>query len=253
MSLVGQSVKINRGGPDSVEGVLLSVQNDYLSVWTKDNKVVYISTTHIKSITATGKSGGVQGAMASPIRSYNFASLLQALRYRYVQINRGGPEKLEGIVADANQNYLMLAVKGEEVVRIPINHVKSVSVVSNSNSNSSSGGNKSNSNGNKNNNQSGGNQSRGNNRSGGNRSGNQTRGNQTGGNRTEGNQTRGNQTRGNQTRGNQTRGNQTRGNRTWGDQSWGGRSGHRSGNRTGNRSSHRSRNRRSRGRGRSRG
>lgn len=241
MSLVGQSVKINRGGPDSVEGVLLSVQNDYLSVWTKDNKVVYISTTHIKSITATGKSGGVQGAMASPIRSYNFASLLQALRYRYVQINRGGPEKLEGIVADANQSYLMLAVKGEEVVRIPIYHVKSVSVVSNSNS--SSGGNKSNSNGNKNNNQSGGNQSRGNNRSGGNRSGNQTRGNQTGGN----------QTRGNQTRGNQTRGNQTRGNRTWGDQSWGGRSGHRSANRTGNRSSHRSRNRRSRGRGRSRG
>ncbi|WP_237391933.1 hypothetical protein [Paenibacillus dendrobii] len=228
MSLVGQTVKINRGGPDSVEGVLLSVQNNYLAVWSKEGSIVYVSTTHIKSITATGKSGGAQGTMASPISAYNFASLLQALRYRHVQINRGGPEKLEGIVADANQSYLMLAVKGEEVVRIPIYHVKSVSVLVNSSGNSSSG----NSSSGNNKNNSGGNKSGGNN-SGGNRSGrNQSRGNQSGGNRS-----------GNQTRGNQSGGNQTRGNRTGGNQSWGSRSSNRTGNRTGNRSRNRTGNR----------
>ncbi|WP_136607822.1 hypothetical protein [Paenibacillus dokdonensis] len=222
MGLVGQSVKINRGGPDSVEGVLLSVQSNYLAVWAKDKKIVYVSTTHIKSVTATDqsggsksgrmRSGGVQSAMARPIQSFNFATLLQSLQYRHVQINRGGPEKLEGIITNANQNFLVLAVKAEEIVRIPIFHVKSVTVVSSSNN---SGGNKSN--GNKNN-QSGGNKSNGNknNHSGGNNSG-------------------GSKSLGNRTQGNQTRGHQIGGNRTWGNLTGGNRTGNRTGNHPGNR------------------
>ncbi|GIP28448.1 hypothetical protein J23TS9_35780 [Paenibacillus sp. J23TS9] len=230
MGLVGQSVKINRGGPDSIEGVLLSVQSNYLAVRAKDKKIVYVSTTHIKSVTATGqsggsrsggmRSGGVQSAMARPIQSYNFATLLQSLQYRHVQINRGGPEKLEGIITNANQNFLVLAVKAEEIVRIPIFHVKSVTVVSRSNN---SGGNKSS--GNKNN------------QSGGNNPG----GSKSQGNRSQGNQTRGDQIGGNRTWGNLTRGNLTRGNRI------GNPTGNRPGNRTGKRIGKRTGNRRGRG------
>jgi len=209
MNLVGQSVKINRGGHDSVEGVLQSVQNNYMAIWSSDSNVVYVNTQHIKSISSTGQSGdqSMTGTtMTSPIRAYNFGSLLQALRYRYVQVNRGGPEKVEGIVADANQNYLMLAVKGEEVVRIPIYHIKSVAVVS-SNSNNK----------NNNNNNSGGNNN--NNKSGGNKSG----GNQSGGNRSGGNRNADNRSYGNRSYGRS----RSYGGRSSGNRSYGGRSGSR--------------------------
>ncbi|MED5020746.1 hypothetical protein P9847_26145 [Paenibacillus chibensis] len=247
MGLVGQTVKINRGGPDMVEGVLLTVQNNYLAIWAKDKHIVYVSTAHIKSVTGTGQSGGAQGvasqsggarsggsrsggvqsAMARPIQAHSFVGLLQSLQYRHVQINRGGPEKLEGIIINANQNYLMLAVKGEEVVRIQNYHIKSVTVLGSSSGNSSNG-NKNNNNGNKNSSQSKGNQSKGN--QGGANSG-------------------GNQTRGNQTRGHQTAGNQSRGSRTWGSMSWGSRSGGRTGNRTGSRIGSRTGNRKGNRRG----
>ncbi|MDR9852227.1 hypothetical protein RJP21_01275 [Paenibacillus sp. VCA1] len=253
MGLVGQTVKVNRGGPDSVEGVLLSAQNSYLAVWSKDKKIVYISTQHIKSITASqgsqgSRSGGTQSGskgsrsggasyMGRPIHAHSFAGLLQSLQYRHVQINRGGPEKLEGVIINANQNYLMLAVKGEEVVRIPIFHIKSVTVVGSSSNNNGSKGNSSN--GNKGNNQSGGNKSGGN-KSGGNQSGGkQSGGNRSGENRTGGNRSGGSYDWGSQSWGNRSKnrskrnssGRRTSGRRTAGNRS-GGRNGGRSGGRT---------------------
>ncbi|GIO32519.1 MULTISPECIES: hypothetical protein [Paenibacillus] len=246
MGLVGQTVKVNRGGPDSVEGVLLSAQNSYLAVWSKDKKIVYISTQHIKSITASqgsqgSRSGGAQSGskgsrsggasyMGRPIHAYSFAGLLQSLQYRHVQINRGGPEKLEGVIINTNQNYLMLAVKGEEVVRIPIFHIKSVTVVGSSSNNNGSKGNSSN--GSKGNNQSGGNKSGGK-QSGGNRSGE----NRTGGNRSGGSYDWGSQSWGNRSKNRSKRnssGRRSGGRRTAGYRS-GGRNGGRSGGRSGGR------------------
>ncbi|WP_147306300.1 hypothetical protein [Paenibacillus sp. VMFN-D1] len=219
MNSIGSEVKINRGGPDSIVGVLVGIQNGYLAVATKEG-IVYVNSTHIKSISSTGKSGGAKAMTVDPIMAGNFAGLLHALRYQRVQINRGGPEKVEGVVADVNQSTLTVVAKKDEVISIPIFHVKSVMVIGSN----TSGGNKNKSGGNKNQskgNQSGGNQSKGNQTRGNQTKGNQTRGNQTRGNKTRGNQTRGNQTRGNQTRGNQTRGNQTRGNQTRGNQTRG--------------------------------
>ena len=262
-NLVGRNVKINRGGPDSIEGLLLDAQSDYL-VAVADGGFVYVKDDHVKSITDTGKSGGARESIVNPITAYNFVGVMQALRYRLVKINRGGPEKLEGIIVDVNQNYLILTVKGQEVVHIPVSHIKSITVVrgggnnqsgSNQNQNSNSQGNQSNqsqSQGNR----SGGNQSGGN--QGGNRSGGNQSGGNKGGNRTGGNQSRGNRTGGNQSRGNRTGGNQTRGNQTGGDwMNWtgGNQSKNRSGkrNRSGNRSNNRSGNRNRSGKRRSGG
>ncbi|WP_244867452.1 hypothetical protein [Paenibacillus cineris] len=219
MNSIGSEVKINRGGPDSIVGVLVGVQHGYLAVATKEG-IVYVNSTHIKSISSTGKSGGAKAMTVDPIMAGNFTGLLHALRYQHVQINRGGPEKIEGVVADVNHSTLTLVAKKDEVISIPIFHVKSVMVIGSN----TSGGNKNKSGGNKNQskgNQSGGNQSKGNQTKGNQTRGNQTKGNQTRGNQTRGNKTRGNQTRGNQTRGNQTRGNQTRGNQTLGNQTRG--------------------------------
>ncbi|WP_340389245.1 hypothetical protein [Paenibacillus sp. FSL E2-0151] len=206
--LLGREIKINRGGPDSVQGTLTDVRWDYMAMNCKEG-IVYVNESHVKSITDTGRSGGNRNAaMGNPIPSNTFLGVMQALRFRRVQINRGGPEKVEGILADANQNQLIMTLKNQEIVRIPMQHVKSVSLVrgggnnNNNNSSNTSQGNQA----------AQGNQSQGN-KSGGNKSRN-NQGNRSQGQRVQGNQSQGNKSGGNKSRGNQ--GNQSRGNKSGG-------------------------------------
>ncbi|WP_068773610.1 hypothetical protein [Paenibacillus sp. FJAT-26967] len=204
-NLIGEEVKVNRGGPDSITGKLIHVHSDYLTVQTNEG-IVYINASHVKSVTEGG-SNNVYSDNPKSISAYDFYELLKKFHQKFVQINRGGPEKIEGVIAEVRKDYVVLVVKNE-VVRILVFHIKSISLAG-----SKSGGNKKDG--------SKGNQSKGNQTRGNQTRGNQTRGNQTKGNQTRGNQTRGNQTKGNQTRGNQTRGNQTKGNQTRGNHSHG--------------------------------
>ncbi|MCF7756381.1 hypothetical protein KQ941_18210 [Paenibacillus xylanexedens] len=212
--LLGREIKINRGGPDSVQGTLTDVRWDYMAMNCKEG-IVYVNESHVKSITDTGRSGGNRNAaMGNPIPSNTFLGVMQALRFRRVQINRGGPEKVEGILADANQNQLIMTLKNQEIVRIPMQHVKSVSLVR-------GGGNNNNNNNNSSNNTSQGNQAT---------QGNQAaQGNQSRGNRSQGNQAaQGNQAQGNKSGGNKSRssqGNRSQGQRVQGNQSRGNKSG----------------------------
>ncbi|MFS0858135.1 hypothetical protein [Paenibacillus taichungensis] len=219
--LLGREIKVNRGGPDSVQGTLLDVRWDYMAMNCKEG-IVYINESHVKSITDTGRSGGSRTQMGNPIPSNTFLGVMQALRFRQVQINRGGPEKVEGILADANQNQLIMTMKNQEIVRIPMQHVKSVSLVRGSSNNN----NNNNSNNTSQGNQTQNNQSRGN-RSQGNQAaqGNQSSGNQSGGNKSRGNQSQGNKSGGNKSRGNQSQGNKSGGNKSRGNQSQGNKSG----------------------------
>ncbi|GAB1157687.1 hypothetical protein YWY31_37120 [Paenibacillus illinoisensis] len=208
--LLGREIKINRGGPDSVQGTLMDVRWDYMAMNCKEG-IVYVNETHVKSITDTGRSGGNRNAaIGNPIPANTFLGVMQALRFRRVQINRGVPEKVEGILADANQNQLILTLKNQEIVRIPLQHVKSVSLVRGSNNNNNG---KNTSQGNQ---AAQGNQARGN-RSQGNQA---VQGNQARGNRSQGNQAaQGNQPRANRSLGNQAaQGNQPRANRSLGNQ-----------------------------------
>ena len=85
--LVGREVKINRGGPDSIQGTLMDVRWDYMAVSCKEG-MVYVNDAHVKSITDTGRSGGARGPMGNPIPANTFLGVMQALRFRPVQINR---------------------------------------------------------------------------------------------------------------------------------------------------------------------
>ncbi|WP_413405424.1 hypothetical protein [Paenibacillus amylolyticus] len=229
--LLGREIKINRGGPDSIQGTLTDVRWDYMAMNCKEG-IVYVNESHVKSITDTGRSGGNRNAaMGNPIPSNTFLGVMQALRFRRVQINRGGPEKVEGILADANQNQLIMTLKNQEIVRIPMQHVKSVSLVrggNNNNNNNNSSNNTSQGNQAAQGNQvAQGNQSRGN-RSQGNQAaqGNQAQGNKSGGNKSrsnQGNRSQGQRVQGNQSQGNKSGGNKSRGNQ--GSQSRGNKSG----------------------------
>lgn len=108
-----KKVRINRGGPDSIEGVLIDVNEDYLTIESK-KETIFVASAHIKSIT-TG---------AKPIRS-NFIELLQHLKYQRVQINRGGPEKVVGVILDVTDQYVKLKSR-EGMIHISIFHIRSL-------------------------------------------------------------------------------------------------------------------------------
>lgn len=195
-NLIGRQVKINRGGPDMVEGQLVAIPADFMVVSTKDG-IVYVNAVHVKSITETGQSGGTTGnrsgnrsRSAAFITASSFRSLLSKLRHQFIQINRGGPEKIDGFLAEINSDSLLVVVN-REIIRIPVFHIKTVNVSgkgknnngnSSKNGNNKSGNNKSgnkNKSGNRSNNRSGNRSGgRSGNRSGshsGNRSGNRSR------------------------------------------------------------------------------
>ncbi|MGQ0416306.1 spore coat protein, partial [Bacillus sp. HC-TM] len=57
----------------------------------------------------------------------DFEKLLQSFKYCWVKINRGGPEKVEGILQDVSCEFVTLIVK-EEVILVAVSHIKSVTV-----------------------------------------------------------------------------------------------------------------------------
>lgn len=167
-SLIGTEVKINRGGPDSIVGRLLSVHQDFLVVRMNDGTNVFIQLQHIKSISganSNASSGNKSNSDNKSNRSnrsnrssrsrtfqrfqiaHTFEGLLNQLRFSNVQINRGGPEKIEGILVQTLDGFLLLVVN-KEIIRVPIFHIKSINVANKNKSN----GNNSNSSSNKNNN-----------------------------------------------------------------------------------------------------
>ena len=54
-SLVGKTIKVDRGGPESRIGKLMAVLDDHLVLLTKDDGVIYYNTHHVKSVTENSK------------------------------------------------------------------------------------------------------------------------------------------------------------------------------------------------------
>jgi spore coat protein B len=129
-SLVGKTIKVDRGGPESRVGRLMDVLDDHLVLLTKDDGVVYYNTQHIKSVTENSKDLINLGIVVPENFEYksaqSFQSLLDSLKFQWVKINRGGPEKLEGVLSESNKDYVSLINK-EEVVRLSTYHIRNIS------------------------------------------------------------------------------------------------------------------------------
>ncbi|SEB09716.1 spore coat protein [Bacillus nitratireducens] len=125
-NLIGSYVRINRGGPESQKGAIVSVYADYFVLQNEKGEYHYYQLRHLKSITKNTKDGGIGDSVWSEEDSAeDFETLLQGFKYRWVKINRGGPEKIEGILQDVSSDYVTLIIK-EEVVLIALSHIKSV-------------------------------------------------------------------------------------------------------------------------------
>ncbi|QUG82294.1 spore coat protein [Bacillus nitratireducens] len=124
--LIGSYVRINRGGPESQKGAIVSVYADYFVLQNEKGEYHYYQLRHLKSITKNTKDGGIaDSGGAEEDAAEDFETLLQGFKYRWVKINRGGPEKIEGILQDVSSDYVTLIIK-EEVVLIALSHIKSV-------------------------------------------------------------------------------------------------------------------------------
>jgi spore coat protein B len=129
-SLVGKVIKVDRGGPNSRVGKLLSVSDNFFTLLTEDDGVVFFATHHIKSITENTRHN-LKFNMDVPkdlkyISSNHFDDLLAKLKFHWIKINRGGPEKIEGVLHEANKDFVTV-VSNEEIIRLSTFHIKNLS------------------------------------------------------------------------------------------------------------------------------
>ncbi len=130
LSLVDKVIKVDRGGPESRIGKLLAAEEDYITLFTEDDGIVFYNTRHIKSLTDNAKNE-VQLNVEIPenfefIQSKDFRGVLDGLRYRWVKINRGGPETLEGVMDEVQDDFITI-VSNEEIVRLAMFHIRNLS------------------------------------------------------------------------------------------------------------------------------
>jgi spore coat protein B len=127
---VGKTIRVDRGGPESRQGKLLAVFDDYFVLLTEKDGVVYYKTNHIKSVTESSKDLMKLGLEIPKNFDYktgdNFHKLLESIKYQWVRINRGNTEALEGVLNDVNKDFASLIVK-EEVVRFSMKHIRNIS------------------------------------------------------------------------------------------------------------------------------
>lgn len=145
-AMKGNMVRIDRGGPESRNGRLLDVKSDYLVLYTEKDGVVYYQLEHVKSLSYAkhdkkerSEDNSSREAFVKPdyIETDNFSELLSSMRYKWVTINRGGPEKMQGVLADSNDDHLVLICE-KEVCRIATYHIRNISYILKQESNETS-------------------------------------------------------------------------------------------------------------------
>ena len=152
-----QTVRINGKGPESKLGTLLDVRDDFFVLSTDADGLIFYKEHHVKSLSHSipaatndaeeaedvvkvkGGSSSIAeeeealeevnkfAEMYNQIAADTTNDLLSNLKYSWVKINRKGPESIEGMLVEANEDYLVLVVNNE-IFRISTFHVKNFSV-----------------------------------------------------------------------------------------------------------------------------
>jgi spore coat protein B len=127
-------IQINQGGSESKKGLVLEVSDDYIVLFTEDDGVVYFNTQHVKSICESDNNedendNDVEKEVKKPMEFLKgdcFHKLFSGLQHKWVSINRGGPEAIEGVLVEVSDGHFTL-VSNEEVLRLHPFHIKSLS------------------------------------------------------------------------------------------------------------------------------
>ena len=127
---IGKVIKVDRGGPESKIGMLMDASDDLIVLLTEDDGLVYYNSKHIKSFSDNIK-GSMKLSIEVPkdfkfIKAANFKELLDSLKFKWIKINRGGPEKLEGVLTEVENDSVFL-INNQEIVRLSLLHIRSIS------------------------------------------------------------------------------------------------------------------------------
>jgi len=130
LSLVDKVIKVDRGGPESRVGLLLSAEDDYFTLLTENDGIIYYNTQHIKSLTNNSKNQ-TEFNLEIPkdfeyIQADDFKGILDCLTLHWVKINRGGPETLEGVLDVVTDDFVTI-VANEEIIRVALFHIRNIS------------------------------------------------------------------------------------------------------------------------------
>lgn len=129
-SLVDKVIKVDRGGPESRIGRVLAAEDDYFTLLHDDEGIIYYNTQHVKSVTYNSKSQA-DFEYDLPrnfkyVKASDFKGILQKLTLRWVKINRGGPETLEGVLDVVTDDFVTI-VSNEEIIRVALFHIRNIS------------------------------------------------------------------------------------------------------------------------------
>ena len=129
-SLIGKKVQLDRGGPESRVGLVLAAGDDFLVLLTVNEGIVYYYYDHIKSITFVKNDSSQDLIKQVPrlnyVKSGTMKDVFQSMKYNRIQINRGGPESVKGVLTEIYDDYITIVLK-DEVLLILYSHIKSCS------------------------------------------------------------------------------------------------------------------------------
>ncbi|MDW7613433.1 hypothetical protein SC499_01520 [Peribacillus simplex] len=131
-ALTGKFVRVFKGGPDSREGKLLTVQSDYIVIQTEQNQLVYFAIEHLKIVVGNAKKTQLDLSSINEeetVYPANFLGVLESLQTSSIQVNGGGPASKVGRVVDVKEEFLVISTEKDGLVLYPISHIKSVTVL----------------------------------------------------------------------------------------------------------------------------
>jgi len=134
-------VQVNQGGPEKKAGQLLDVlgsfESAYIVLLTEDDGIIYINTDHVKSVSEYQNNNGNQTNQSANelfvsqepeyMKSKSFNDLFAHLSHKWVSINNGGPEAVEGVLVQSLNGTFTL-VQNNQVLRLQPRHVKTICV-----------------------------------------------------------------------------------------------------------------------------
>ncbi|MFJ7734890.1 hypothetical protein ACIQ2D_01010 [Lysinibacillus sp. NPDC097287] len=130
LSFKDKVIRVDRGGPESRIGQLLSAEDDHFALLTEKDGVVYYRTQHIKSITVNSKDGMEFNVVIPENFEFSiapdFKTVVGGLKHQWVKVNRGGPEALEGIMDEVSDDFITIISK-DEIIRLAMYHVRNIS------------------------------------------------------------------------------------------------------------------------------
>lgn len=134
-----KQVQINQGGPEKKLGKILDVlgsfESAYVVLLTEDDGVVYINVEHIKSVSEVANKNTpvlpqnplLVEETPEYIKAKSFNELFEEFSHRWVAINGGGPEAVEGVLVQSRNGNFTL-VQNNQVLRLQPRHVKTIAL-----------------------------------------------------------------------------------------------------------------------------